>query len=451
MALSGYLRMNEDLLHYTWRFRLFDHKELFTQSGEAVEVLSPGEYNTDSGPDFFNARIRIAGTEWAGNIEIHTKASDWTRHGHQSDKAYENIVLHVVYENDVPVMNASGAVPAIELKGRIDKRLIEKYDKLKQGRGWIPCGEQVRGINSITRVSWLERLVVERLARKAAAIEASLKLNRNNWEETFYQHLAHNFGFRTNSAPFGMLARSLPSQVLAKHKSSLLQIEALLFGQAGLLDAHFSDSYPRQLQNEYSFLQKKFSLVPVAAHLWKLMRMRPSNFPTIRIAQFAQLVHRSSHLLSKVLESNSVSDVQAMFDVKASEYWEQHYMFDKLSAKRAKHLGQDSVNNIIINTIAPFLFVYGKKNGDERYADRALKFLEATEGESNAIIAGWKDLDMSAASAWDTQALLQLKNEYCDKKRCLQCAIGTKLLMEKIAETVDSLIFISYFCFKVKS
>jgi len=320
-------------------------------------------------------------------------------------------------------------VQAIELKGRIDEALIWKYDELRQSRSWIPCGEQVKNINSITRLSWLERLVVERLARKAAAIEDILGLNRNNWEETFYQQLAHNFGFKINSAPFVMLARSLPSTTLAKHKSSLLQLEALIFGQAGLLDAHFNDSYPKQLQNEYAFLQKKFSLVPIASHLWKMMRLRPSNFPAIRLAQFAQLVHRSSHLLSKILESNSVEDIHSLFDVKASGYWEDHYTFDKASPKRTKSLGEGSVNNIIINTIAPFLFVYGKKNADERYCERALKLLESTQGESNAIIDKWEQLGMPVKTAWDTQALLQLKNEYCDKKRCLECAIGNKLLL----------------------
>jgi hypothetical protein len=421
--------MTEELLHHIWKFRLFDHKELFTQTGEVLEVLLPGEYNTNSGPDFFNARVRIGGTEWAGNIEIHTKASDWNKHGHQQDKAYENIVLHVVYENDDPVMGHDGKpVPAIVLKGRVDEELVKKYDLLKQNRGWIPCGEQVRQVPEITRNTWLERMVVERLLRKSASIEEGLRWNRNSWEETFYQQLARSFGFQVNAEPFMLLARSLPSLVLAKHKSSLLQIEALLFGQAGLLDQHFTDNYPRQLQNEYAFLQRKLGLVPIAPHLWKFMRMRPSNFPTIRIAQFAQLVHRSSHLFSKVIEADSAEQLQSLFEAKASGYWDTHYTFDKVSASREKYLGVDSVNNILINTVAPFLFVYGKQQDDERFSDRSLRLLQSIPGESNTIISNWEKLGMPVDTAWSTQALLQLKNEHCVNKRCLQCAIGNRLL-----------------------
>lgn len=428
--------MTEELLHHVWKYRLFDHKELFTQSGEAVEVIVPGDHNTDSGPDFFNARVKVGGTEWAGNIEIHTRASDWKRHGHEQDKAYDNIVLHVVYENDEPLADAAGnIVPAIQLKGRIDELLMKKYSELRQGRDWIPCGSQVKEVSSITLVSWLERLLVERLERKALDIQSKLELNRNNWEESFYQQLARNFGFRINAGPFELLARSLPSTILAKHKSSLLQVEALLFGQAGLLEDHFTDGYARQLQNEYAFLQKKFKLVPVAAHLWKFMRLRPSNFPTIRIAQLAHLVYRSSHLFSSVMEAHTVEDIHKLFNVKASEYWEEHYVFDKRSPKRSKQLGKDAIDNIIINTIVPFLFVYGRKHDDERYEERALKLLECTEGESNGIITNWKKLGMNADTAWSTQALLQLRNEYCAKKRCLQCAIGNKLLEESSLKT----------------
>lgn len=422
-------RMNEDLLHHAWKFRLFDHRELITQYGEKVEVIRTGDHNLDSGPDFFNARIRIGDTEWAGNVEIHINASDWNKHRHTSDEAYRDVILHVVYNNDAAVKNSKGIVlPVIELKDKLDRSLIEKYSGLSKGAGWIPCGEQVRQVDGFLRSAWMERLLIERLERKSKEIEQTLELSRSSWEEAFYFHLARNFGFRVNASPFGLLARSLPLQVLAKHKSSLMQAEALLFGQAGMLNEHFNDDYPRALQNEYVFLQKKFRLVPLESRLWKFMRMRPTNFPTIRIAQLAALIHDSSHLFSKMLEATDVQGIEKLFNAQASTYWESHYMFDRPSPKSKKSLGKSSIDNIIINTIVPFLFVYGKKQGDERFSERAFSLLEQVEGESNNIISKWKLLGMPVHDAWSTQALLQLKSEYCDRKRCLQCAIGTKLL-----------------------
>lgn len=422
-------RMNEDLLHHAWKFRLFDHRELFTQYGEKVEVIKTGDHNLDSGPDFFNARIRIGDTEWAGNVEIHINASDWNKHHHTGDDAYRDVILHVVYNNDLAVSNSKGVLlPVIELKDKLDRAFIERYETLSKGVSWIPCGEQVKQVDGFMRSAWMERLLIERLERKSKEIEQTLDLSRSSWEESFYFHLARSFGFKVNSLPFGLLARSLPLQAIAKHKSSLLQVEALLFGQAGMLNEHFNDEYPRALQNEYAFLQKKFKLVPLEPHLWKFMRMRPSNFPTIRIAQFAALIHNSSHLFSKILEAASVQDIQKLLNVEASEYWESHFTFDKPSPRSKKSLGRSSIDTIIINTIVPFLFVYGKKQGDERFCERAFSLLEQVEGESNSIVSKWKLLGMPVHDAWSTQALIQLKSEYCDKKRCLQCAIGAKLL-----------------------
>ena len=266
--------------------------------------------------------------------------------------------------------------------------------------------------------------MLERLERKSKSILNSLELNNNNWEETFYHSLARNFGFKTNAEPFELLAKSLPSIVLGKHKSSLLQIEALLFGQAGMLFEHFSDKYPQQLQNEYAFLKQKFKLQPLEKHL----RLRPINFPSIRIAQFSNLIYSSSHMFSKILDLENGFELKKMMNISVSEYWESHFMLDRDSSKKSKHLGEDSINNIVINTIVPFLFVYGKQKDDEKYIYRALLFLEQTVGESNSIIRKWEELGVSVKSAHSTQALLQLKNEYCNHKKCLNCSIGNYLL-----------------------
>jgi hypothetical protein len=421
--------MTEEFLHHIWKFKLFDQQNLRTTSGEVVEILKAGVHNFDAGPDFFNAQLKVGETLWAGNVEIHINASDWKRHFHQQDKAYNNIVLHIVYNADEPIYRASGeAIPTIEIKERIDKKLYQNYLNFKSNTDWIPCEKQIAEVPSIIINSTLDKLLLERLERKAQSIADSLKLNNNNWEETFYQYLARNFGFKTNAMPFELLAKSLSLLVLAKHKSSLLQIEAMLFGQAGMLNEHLEDKYPQALQNEYVFLKQKFQLNPVDTHLWKFLRLRPVNFPSVRIAQFANLIFNSTHLFSKIIETESLDFLKLLMNVDVSEYWQTHYMFDKVSKNKSKHLGEDSLNNIVINTIVPFLFVYGKQKDDQKYVDRALAFLEQTEGENNSIINKWESLKLPVKNAYSTQALLQLKNEYCNGKKCLSCNIGTYLI-----------------------
>jgi hypothetical protein len=298
--------MTEDFLHYIWKFKLFDLAGLCTMDGVPVEVIKAGDHNFDAGPDFFNARLRIGETLWAGNVEVHIRASDWNRHGHQSDKAYDNIILHAVYEADIPLLRASGErIPTIEMKSRIPLRHFQAYMNFKQSSDWIPCEKQFASVPDLVVNASLDRMLAERLEKKSLSILFSLQNNHNNWEETFYQALARNYGFKTNAEPFELLARSLPSLVLAKHKNSLLQVEALLFGQAGMLEDHYEDKYMSSLQNEYIFLRQKFRLEPIPLHLWKYLRLRPVNFPAIRIAQFASLVFHSSHLFSqKELQRN---------------------------------------------------------------------------------------------------------------------------------------------------
>lgn len=421
--------MTEEFLHHVWKFRLFDQIDLKTIQGESIEIEKTGSHNFDSGPDFFNAKVKIADTLWAGNVEIHTQASDWLKHDHQSDEAYQNVILHVVYQSDKVIKRSSGEViPVLELKDRIPLALLNKYKYFKSSKDSIACALQLKEVSQITIHATIDRLLLERLERKSIAILNSLALNHNNWEETFYQQIARNFGFKVNAEPFELLAKSLPSLVLAKHKNSLLQIEALLFGQAGMLETHMNDKYSLSLQNEYVFLKNKFKLTPIDEHLWKYMRLRPVNFPSVRIAQFAQLVYHSSHLFSKIIEAERIEELKQYFQVAVSPYWDEHYQFGVSSVKRKKQLGLDSINTILINTVIPFLFIYGKQKKDDKYVDKALFFLEQLDGDKNSIIDRWNDLGLPVKNAYSTQALLQLKNEYCYFKKCLNCNIGNYLI-----------------------
>ena len=421
--------MTEEFLHYIWKYKRFNPTQLETQYGESIQVLKPGDHNSDSGPDFFNAKLKIGKTLWAGNVEIHIRSSDWNRHNHQSDPAYDNVILHVVHENDVKIVRKNGEeIQTLELRGRFDDNSFKKYLQFKGSKSWIPCATQVKSVESFRLNAWLDRLLVERLERKAIAISTELEKNKNNWEETFYQQLARSFGFKVNSEPLELLAKSMPVSIVARHKNSLFQLEALLYGQAGMLEKQFADTYPQYLQNEYIFLQKKYTLKSIDSHLWKFLRLRPSNFPTIRISQFAALIHNSAHLFSQILEVKSPEDIRKLLNVGASEYWLTHYSFDKKSPRKSKVLGIEGVNSTIINTIVPFLFIYGKSNAEEKYVEASLNLLEKIEAEQNSIIANWKRAGIRATTAYQSQALLQLKNEYCSAKRCLECSLGAKLL-----------------------
>lgn len=424
--------MKEDFLHYLWRLKRFDFNNLQTTEGEAIQIQNSGEHNHHSGPDFLNARIKIGNTLWAGNVEIHLKSSDWLLHKHQNDRAYDNVILHVVLEDDRPIFRATGErLPCLELKKRVPPKLSKIYLKLLNNEYWIPCQHHFFEVGEMTKNLCLDRLLVDRLEEKTEAIKRSLSQNRNNWEETFYQILARNFGVKVNAEPFELLAKSLPLLILAKHKNNLFQIEALLFGQAGLLENEFEEAYPTRLKTEYLFLKKKHSLSPIATEGWRFLRLRPANFPTIRIAQFATLIFQSLHLFSKILDARNRDEIEKLFEVKLSDYWLTHYVFDKKSVKRNKTLGKNTVHLLLINTIVPFLFLYGKMKGEESIKDKALKLLEEVPPERNSTISKWNELGMLPKSAYQTQALLQLKNNYCKHKQCLNCSIGDSILKER--------------------
>lgn len=422
--------MHESFLHFIWRWRRFDAHSLLSTEGQPIEILHPGEHNSHAGPDFFNARLRIGDTTWAGNVEIHVRASEWLAHGHSDDRAYDNVVLHVVLEEDQPVRRASGErIPCLELRHRIPPKIWEKYQRLEHERAWIPCQSFFPQTPEVVRLNWLDRVLVERLEQKTAAVAEMLVATANHWEEAFYRVLARNFGLKVNAEPFEALARSLPLLTLAKHKSSLTQVEALLFGQAGMLNETFADARPLELQREYRHLAHKYALVPLAASQWKFLRLRPANFPTVRIAQFAALVHQSAHLFSKILEANTLRELENLFDAQPGEYWRDHFQFDKPSVRRTKPLGRDFVHLLVINTVVPFLFFYGKEKGRDELQKRAVRLLEELPPESNAVTEGWAALlGPPARNAYQTQALLHLKTRYCDAKRCLECGVGNAIL-----------------------
>ncbi len=423
--------MKEDFLQYVWRMGLFDPTNLQTTAGERVEIIQKGMHNTDAGPDFLQAQIIIGDTRWAGNVEIHLHASEWNKHQHQNDKAYNNVILHVVLDEDEPVNNQNGnRIPCLELKNRIPKGLENKYLRLMNSEYWIPCQHQFHQVAAITKNSWLDRLLVERIEGRLEQFEERLSSNKNNWEETFYLFLVRAFGLKVNNEPFERLALSLPLNILLKHKNNLFQMEALLFGQAGLLGGDFRDEYPQSLQKEYQFLRKKYQLTPLPVEMWRFMRMRPANFPTIRIAQIATLIYQTEHLFSKILAARNIDEFINLFQLRLSHYWKNHYIFDKESPSRKKTLGKQAIQLLVINTVAPFVFLYGVKQGDDQYKDKALDLLASIPPEKNKIINEWGKLGMEPASAYQTQALLQLKKAYCDRKRCVECSIGHQVLKQ---------------------
>jgi len=419
----------EEFLQYIWENRLFSDENLQTTNGEKLEIINVGRRNTDSGPDFFNARIKIDDTIWVGNIEIHKNSSDWIRHKHQADKAYNSVILHVVEINDLPIMRSiSEEIPTLILKYPV--QLKTNYQNLLDSKTWIACQNQFHKIDPIILQLGFNRLMIERLEDKTSEILARLQANNNDWNATFYQMLARMFGFKVNAVPFELLAKSLPLEVLAKHKNNLFQLESLLFGNSGLLnDQLLGDDYYLNLRNEYSFLYKKYQLKGIESHLWKFMRLRPGNFPTIRISQFASLIHRSHGMFSKITEIANLDELKQLFKVEASEYWKLHYSFNKQTSRNwVKELGANSINTLIINVVIPFLFVYGEKQNKEHLKNRSLEFLEQLPAEGNSIIERWGEMGVVARSSFESQALLQLKNRYCERKKCLNCQIGVKLV-----------------------
>jgi len=420
--------MTEDFLHFIWKFKL-PGQHFRTTEGDDLHIVKPGEHNHDSGPDFAGAMLRLGETLWAGNVEIHIRSSDWARHGHHLDKAYDNIILHVVFEHDQEIKRTNGElIPTLALKDVFPPKVYETYNYFLNNHLWIPCALRLSEARSLVIADWLTALSVSRLERKSTELENLLQYNGNDWNQSFFQALASTLGFRINKQPFELLARNTPIQCLEKHRDQLFQVEALLFGQAGLLEGRYRGEYPKKLKKEYLHLKNKFSLKPISGHLWKFMRLRPNNFPTIRLAQLAMMIHLRANLFSEIIENAGYDKMIGFFTVGVSEYWKEHYYFDRPSKNIGKSISPSTVELIMINNVIPFLFVYGKLKGQVRYQDQAFALLDSIRAESNSIVRKFIEFGLKPSSASQSQALLELKSNYCDQKKCLECRIGLDLI-----------------------
>ncbi|WP_432714416.1 DUF2851 family protein [Pedobacter sp.] len=420
----------EDFLHFIWKFRLYNPKALQSQPWGHLQIIKTGFSHHHAGPDFIEAKIRIEETIWVGHVEIHLKSSDWMLHQHQHDTAYDNVILHVVYENDQPIYRKNGSeIPVIALKGMFDEAIWSNYSALISATHYFPCEMQLRQVDPMIVNGFLTRQLIERLEIKTTVILQQLEVYKGDWERTFYYFLAKSFGFKVNSLPFELLASSLNVHLLKKYHNQPLQIEALVFGQAGFLNADFEGGYPQQLKTEYEFLKMKHQLLPLDESLWKFLRMRPHNFPTIRLAQFSALFLRTPNLFSKLLEVDAFSEYYALFQqLPVHTYWENHFHFHKTTKKVNHQIGKASIESILINTICLFLYVYGKYTDQQRYVDRAFDLLSYLPAEKNALVEKYKLAGIQLESAFLSQAVLQLNKNYCSQKKCLNCSIGIKIL-----------------------
>lgn len=416
--------MKEDFLYYLWENRLITGM-LHTESGTPVEIIHPGFRNMNSGPDYLEAKIKIGEQLWAGQVEIHVRTSDWNRHGHQYDKTYQNVILHVVYEHDTDVNN----IPVLSLKGHYDLSLHQRYEHFMASQRWIACERHLSQIQPFIRNVWLERMAVERLEEKSKNVAKILNTNKFDWEHTLYQLLLRYFGMKVNNEAFETLSHILPLKTLLKHADNLIQVEAMLLGCAGFLEIESGEEYPQLLKREFIVMRSKFNLLTMHAEQWKFMRMRPVNFPTVRLAQLAQMIHQHGCLFSKIKTAENADKIKTLFDVKASAYWDTHYRFlETPTINKPKHLGEGTADVLMINAVIPLLFCYGQFHKEPSYCDKAMRFLEALNAEDNTITRHFNSIGWTADNAMQSQALLHLYNHFCHRKRCLECSIGNILL-----------------------
>lgn len=420
----------EQLLHYVWKHKIFPLKELKTTTGQQVEVIDTRLANTDAGPDFFNAKLKLDGVLWIGNIEIHERSSDWFKHGHHADAGYNSVILHIASEIDTEISRSNGErIPQIQLI--CPEAVRTNYKELLETDSYPPCYRIIPSLPPFTAHSWMTALQMERFEQKATLLNERLKRCQGNWEDAFFITLARNFGFGLNGDAFETWAHRLPFRAVDKHRNDLFQIEAIFFGQAGILEDSDGDGYYLRLKKEYTYLQHKFGLIPMDASLWRFLRLRPANFPHIRIAQLACLYHRAYGLLSRIMETETLQGVRDILKGGTSEYWLTHYTFGGSSPSRPKTLSNTSLDLLIINTVVTFLYAYGLHKGNRVLCARAGSFLEELKAENNYITRMWEQCGMKASNAADSQALIQLKKEYCDKKKCLYCRIGYEYLKRK--------------------
>ncbi len=422
--------MKEDFLHYVWQYKKFDFSNLTTVSGESLTIVKSGQYLQKAGPDFFNAQITIDSQKWAGNIEIHIKSSDWYVHHHEKDENYDSIILHVVWENDAPIFRKDNSeIPVLELKHYVSAATLSNYQALVSPKSWIYCEKDIAHVDGFTFQNWQERLYFERLERKSIPIQQLLETTENNWEAVLFCMLAKNFGLNTNGETFLKMAKSIPFSIIRKESFEVQNLEALLFGQADLFPLDVEDTYPNDLKSRFDYISHKYQLEKIFVEPAQFFKHRPDNFPTIRLAQLAMLYHHQRNLFSLIITTNKLDEFYKLFGISISDYWQTHYQFDKESPKKKKQFSKSFVDLLIINTIIPIQFSYAKSQGKEA-SETILALLKEIAPEKNVIIQKFKNFGINSKSAFETQSLLQLKNEYCNFAKCLQCAIGIQLLKQ---------------------
>ena len=425
--------MEEDFLHFIWSFQLFDHIDLRTVDGDLVQVISSGNRNINSGPDFNEAQVRIAGNLWIGNVEIHVKTKEWFSHQHQFDPAYSNVILHVVYKHDYPLWNIEehASIPILELKERIDLHKYAEWEKLKNQKKWIPCESLINRVPQVLLKQMITRAAIERLERKVNEIEGILVRSKGNWEHVLLHVLLASFGAKVNKNAFQTLALLLPFPLIKRLESEPTKLQALLFGISGLLDEEFSDEYPKMLKREFEFLRRKYDLIKMNKEQWKFMRMRPSNFPSLRIAQLAALFSSWTHFTSLIFYDPDISKLERALRIEIHPYWKNHYRFDFATRANSLKMGDQMTNSIMINAISPFIYAYAHHHADDSTKERTLILMEILKPDANSIITKWKKLVDCGHNSLETQGLIELKNKYCSFKKCLSCKVGVWILNAK--------------------
>ena len=420
--------MKEDFLHYVWQYKKFDFSDLKTKQNESLTIINSGFYSQLAGPDFFNAQIVIENQKWAGNVEIHIKSSDWYVHHHEKDANYDSVILHVVWEHDTPIFRKDNSeIPVLEIKNYVSKQELNNYKELITPKSWIYCEKQIIKVDDFVMKNWQERLFFERLERKLTPINQLLQETENNWEAVLFALLCKNFGLNTNGEIFLKIANSIPFSVIRKESFEVANLEAILFGRANLLDGEKQDSYFIDLKNRWNYIKTKYQLLDVFIDEVQFFKHRPDNFPTIRLSQFAQLYHLQQNLFSKIIEIKTAEQCYKLFNTKVTEYWQTHYQFDKQSPKKRKVLTSSFIDLLLINTIIPFQFAFAKSQGKE-ISENILDLLDKIPTEKNAILNKFASFGIKSKNAFQAQSLLQLKNEYCNKSRCLECSIGIELI-----------------------
>jgi hypothetical protein len=420
--------MKEDFLHYLWKNKKFNFTNLISTNKEEIVILNSGMYLQKEGPDFFNAQIIVGEQKWAGNVEIHIKSSDWYLHHHEVDSNYENVILHVVWEHDAEIFRKNNTkIPVLELQNFVSKNEIDKYLELTKLKSWIYCENSLKEVDTFVLSKWQERLYLERLEKKVLPIEKFLQENENDWEATLFAFLLKGFGLNINGDVFFQIANVVPFSIIRKERYNINNLEALLFGFANLLNDKQEDVYYRLLQENWNYLKVKYKLENNLFETVHFFKLRPDNFPTIRLAQIAMLYHLQENLFTKIISDNNNKELYNLFNLEVSDYWKIHYLFDKLSTMKQKRLSKKFIDLLVINVLVPIQFVYAKKQGKD-VLENCINILSELPNESNAIISKFSTFGVKSDSAFNSQALLHLKNEYCNSKKCLNCDIGLSLL-----------------------